>query len=365
MGLGVGIAAAVASLQSCAGGCCKCACEIAAGDGRCSAETEEIRGLGTCTQLCRDFCREQSCPDSNPLAESCFERSNSIHVGQATPPMSDDDDDDDDATTPDVRSPCEPEVEGLVSIDAAWDAGCGIDGGGALQCWGSLAGDLVDTPSGSNWAQVSVTGSFACARDEDGPIRCWGSVPDEVDESWEGEYSDVSARYGVVCTITGVGEAECQDGGQTFPGVWFPGAPHSAVTVGARHACVLRGDATVLCDGADDEGQSSNPWPDDSFASVAAGEAHSCAVRPGGGLACWGRGTVTNDVPSGDWLEVAGGSRHACARDASDEVACWGPGTDYDPQPPDEGFVHVAAGGDLSCGLRADGTVRCWGDCEP
>ena len=73
-----------------------------------------------------------------------------------------------------------------------------------------------------------------------------------------------------------------------------------------------------------------NIWIGVKFASVSAGERHTCGVRTDGTVACWG-------------VDEGGG------------------GT-----PPEGQFASVSAGGSLfgdhTCGVRTDGTVACWGD---
>ena len=81
------------------------------------------------------------------------------------------------------------------------------------------------------------------------------------------------------------------------------------------------------CWGWNDYGKSSPTAGE--FASVSAGEFHSCGVRPDGSMECWGS--------------------HKLAKRLT-----------YQVTPPDGEFASVSAGGIHSCGVKLDGSVECW-----
>ncbi len=120
------------------------------------------------------------------------------------------------------------------------------------------------------------------------------------------------------------------------------------------------------------------------WVAVAAGDTHTCAIREGGDVFCWGEnhgGTGSPSVPqavpgelSAEQLSV--GATHSCA--VSDgRVYCWGDGRAYDELgtsggvttmptlvpgiPSDSMVVDLAVGGWHSCVALADGRVYCWG----
>ena len=86
-------------------------------------------------------------------------------------------------------------------------------------------------------------------------------------------------------------------------------------------------------------------------------------MRPDGSVACWG--DDPNDEatpPEGEFASVSAGYNHTCGVRTGGSVACWGyvRGT-----PPQGEFASVSAGdhgdGDPTCGVRTDGSVACWG----
>jgi alpha-tubulin suppressor-like RCC1 family protein len=177
-----------------------------------------------------------------------------------------------------------------------------------------------------------------------------------------------------------------------------------AVDAGSEHTCALRRGGSVACWGLGRTGNLGNdvvsefaasfvPTPVVSLSdatAISAGLGHTCALRTGGSVACWGDGASLGgaDFTSGKPVPVslladvvalsAGGSEHTCAVRADGRVACWGnPGdgslgngmegssatpvlvsslTDAVVEAP-----SIAAGGSNSCVLRAGGHVACWG----
>src|SRR5690606_31331380 len=124
---------------------------------------------------------------------------------------------------------------------------------------------------------------------------------------------------------------------------------------GYRHSCVVDATNRGWCWGRNYYGQLGNndltdtdsPVPVEVYGlsdlvQVSAGLSHSCGVRAGGALACWGSNSYgalgRADAPAysivplqvttlSTIVAVSVGDNHACALRADDTVFCWGLGT--------------------------------------
>jgi alpha-tubulin suppressor-like RCC1 family protein len=125
-----------------------------------------------------------------------------------------------------------------------------------------------------------------------------------------------------------------------------------------------------------------------TFASLSAGDYHTCGVTPAGVAYCWGYngqgavgdGTITHrQVPSLvagglTFAAVSASAEHTCGLTTSGAAYCWGAngvgqlgdGTTEERHAPTlvAGgliFTAVSAGGSVTCGLTAAGAAYCWG----
>lgn len=211
------------------------------------------------------------------------------------------------------------------------------DGGGSTTSGGGGDDDDVIGPDGDSgpaapkFPQLALGSSHTCGRKLDGTVKCWGE-----------------ARLGQL------GDQANLDAG-TDP----DDSPQPKAVVGID-------DATFIGGGAN----------------------HTCAVRTGGKLSCWGfnysgqLGTG-NKLPSSSPLDVqvapvtkvAGGFTYTCVVLADKTVSCWGD-NDYgqlgdgtkneSPKPVVvKGLANVkdiAVGTQHSCAIVEPNDVFCWGD---
>jgi len=130
------------------------------------------------------------------------------------------------------------------------------------------------------------------------------------------------------------------------------GPAQGAIAAGSGHTCAIREGGKVYCWGLNGEGQlgtgSMSPASlvpvqvtglNDAVA-LAAGPYHTCALRPSGQVVCWGRGSSGQ---LGDGSFVTGAPTPVTVSGLSDAV-------------------KIAAGEYHTCALRATGAVACWGN---
>jgi len=183
---------------------------------------------------------------------------------------------------------------------------CAVTSAGSVLCWGHNAtgaigdnttdGKLTPTPVfGLSLGATAITagGLHTCAITSMAGVGCWGA------------------------------NAEGQLGNNTTTGSQVP-APVIGLSSGVAvlatqsdHTCAITSAGGLLCWGANDMGQIGDgtnarklvPTPipslSDGISAVAAAGKHTCAMRPTGGLLCWGantRGQLGDGTNSHRWL---------------------------------------------------------------
>lgn len=236
-----------------------------------------------------------------------------------------------------------PLSAGSVAAGAAHS--CAVDSLGDLRCWGlNLAGQLgdgtvTDRPEPGHVTELNAVESagagqmHSCAVAEGGELFCWGLG--FSGQLGLGEVSELPVT--VPQAVAGLGDVR-------------------AVAAGGEHSCALRSGGTVACFGRNDRGQVGNgaagSEPVASPAAVAgltdavsitAGGSHSCAIRESGQAVCWGRNS-SGQLGSSE-VETGPGARTAAPVDVT------GLGD----------AREISAGEDHTCAIRQSGEVVCWG----
>jgi alpha-tubulin suppressor-like RCC1 family protein len=234
---------------------------------------------------------------------------------------------------------------GRLVVGAGGSHTCALDTSGRAYCWGSnQSGQLgegvphIGSPilstlplpvhGGQIFASLSVGGSHNCALTPDGAAWCWGL------------------------------NTSFQSGGFSSSTAWVPspvfwpvetGIPFASITAGNNHTCALTDDGRAFCWGGNNFGQlgsgalgSFQPTPTEvpglRFAALDASGGYTCGIATDGVTYCWGAnnvgqlgdGSLTNrSAPtpvagSHAFVSIASQSNSTCALTTDGEAFCWG-----------------------------------------
>jgi len=232
---------------------------------------------------------------------------------------------------------------------------CAVMDDSTLWCWGNgFSGQLgtgplfgqesspVDVSTGVS--TVSAGGDHTCAIADSGELSCWGTgssgqlgvglgCPPDVDDDFT-VCGDVTSPPTAVGAPAQVGTA----------------ANWEWIDLGKQHTCGIRNPGILWCWGLNNQGRLGDDTTIErssptavftgfvDWASVSAGDHHTCAIRNSGYLYCWGRNDK-GQLGTGDLTEY------------------------HTPQPIGNDFWReVSAGGDHTCGIQEDNSLWCWGD---
>jgi alpha-tubulin suppressor-like RCC1 family protein len=296
---------------------------------------------------------------------------------------------------------------GVVSIAAGAEFTCALTNAGAVWCWGNnSSGQLgngtftpssipvrVSDPAGdaplSGVVAIAAGQYHSCAVTDAGAALCWG-------DNSKGELGNGT------------------DAGSNLP-VQVSGLSSGVATIsaGSYFTCAVTSTSAALCWGAGDSGQLGNGNSSGSttpvavidtkgdavlngVVAIASGFENNCALTNGGTLLCWGAnnqgqlGAGIADAQSNIPVEVmdstgqsalngvvaiSGGMDDFCALSTTGTVACWGQneygqlggGSTAGSSTPvpvlglSSGMAAIVSGYQYNCAVSSAGTAECWG----
>lgn len=334
-------------------------------------------------------------------------------------------------------------------IAAGYDETCARSGA-EIWCWGDRHGLPIRDAGRRRLRPERVTGlpappveidagfGFMCARLTTGEVWCWG-------ENDRGQLGDgtrrhsitpvavkgvrdarsLSLSYGRGCVLRSDNRVACwnDERGAIDLAELAPWRGRIVELAVSGHICVRLRGGEVLCQGSNDHGQLGNGEggceddPDDPCSprarckprqickksdtfvpvlglkdatALALGSGHSCAVRRGGKVSCWGNGaqgrlglgdpvatltTAPRELSDlADVTALVAGSSITCAVRGDGQALCWGQNvwgelgerTKQNRSSPAPVYtlsdaVELSAGQSHTCARRRDRTVWCWG----
>ncbi len=323
-------------------------------------------------------------------------------------------------------------------VDAGNDHSCAIRGG-ELYCWGGNQrgtlglGDSQNRLSPervgslSSWVQVVTAADHTCALRDDGSVWCFGAndvgqlgtagvndVLSPLAVSLPGAAVGISSEAAFSCALLDSRALYCW--GENIEGMLaqdddYPGENQFTpvrvadftdwmqVDTGQGHACALRLPGTLWCWGRNtgeqlglgDDALDQYRFPQqvgelDDWTEVDAGQNHSCGLRAGSELWCWGENTHGNlgtgdpakqtspvRVDTRQYRQISLDTFHTCAIDMADDLWCWGRNVEgqlglgdtidraLPTKVPVGGWDQVSVGRFHTCAQKLDHTVWCTG----
>ena len=279
----------------------------------------------------------------------------------------------------------------VTQISAGTYHTCAVTTSGGVKCWGynsngqlgnnSTTQSLVPVAvSGLTSGVASITGggNHTCALTTSGGVKCWGF--NAYGQMGNNSTTDSKVPVAVSGLTSGV----------------------TQIAVGNYHTCALTTSGGAKCWGFNAYGQMGNNSTTNSLvpvavsgltsgvASLAGGDNHTCAVTTAGGAKCWGlnyygqlgnNSTANSNVPvdvsglTSGVASLAGGNAHTCAVTTSGGVKCWGRNTagqlgnnsttqslvPVAVSGLTSGVASITGGGNHTCALTTSGGVKCWG----
>ena len=301
-----------------------------------------------------------------------------------------------------VYSTVPVEVEGItdaVSIAVGWEHSCAVHATGEVSCWGDNShGELgsgqedetvplpVKVADLDDATSVTAGHWHTCALRSTGGISCWGA--DHDGQLGNGEIGEIGEMFSVPVDVLEISDA-------------------IAVSAGGEHTCAVHATGEGSCWGDNWRGELGNGISGNEYDSavpvkvsgisdaltVSSASWHTCAVRQGGAISCWGglnwNGELGNGQSGGttvmalpvdvlsvsDAIAVASGSNHTCAVLQSGNVHCWGgnfqgqlgispDGQLFSAVPLEvqgiDDAIDLTAGSGHVCALSSSGAY-CWG----
>jgi alpha-tubulin suppressor-like RCC1 family protein len=282
----------------------------------------------------------------------------------------------------------------LTSVAGGERHSCGLNEAGLVFCWGrNLEGQLGDSSTidrlqpvrargTTTYASVSVGGRHNCALTSVGVAYCWGS--------------NSGGRLGTADTAS-----------RTTPTAVVGGITFASVVAGGTQSCGLTATGTAYCWGLNGNGQLGDNTQFSrnqptlvagglSFTSLSAGTLHTCGIATSGAAYCWGANAfsqVGDSTTGGNrtaptlvrgghtWASISAGNSHTCGITTLGASYCWGlngttvantgrlgDGTNTSqrnfPNPVATGgvtFTQILAGGVHTCARTGSGALYCWG----
>ena len=216
-------------------------------------------------------------------------------------------------------------------------------------------------PEDAQFTQIAAGRNHACGLQADGTPLCWG-------RNWGGSLkipggnptlSRISAGLDFTCALRLNGAIVCW--GQNHRGQASPPAGSFAeIAAGRDHACALD-DGALICWGAGFLSTSETIQEIPPLSGIQAGAGFTCGLTPAADMACWHNADSELAITPGPFISLGLGLHHVCAIRTDYSVFCEGTHFSRRSQPPPSKFVQISGGWNHACGLTETSDIECWG----
>ena len=318
----------------------------------------DLRPANLCAAICLALallaCAQPPAPQPTPLPTNAATPTPASAIQPAPP------------TTPPTSPPANV---AFTQITAGKGHACGIRENATALCWGhdrNGYGSLAP-PAQTAFRQISAGLNFTCGLRQDQTIACWGNNSAGQAAPPLGSFSEIAAGANHACALPLPQDSppallcwgrQFPNGAETLP----LNVPVSDIQAGGDSTCGLTPQGDMACLRINQRLSEITPGP---FTQLAAGLAHTCALREDGSAFCQGNpDRLRATPPPTKFAQIAAGWYHTCGITRARRIECWGSGVPAAPgerlAAPDGEFVAITIGWRNSCALSPDRRAVCW-----
>ena len=213
------------------------------------------------------------------------------------------------------------------------------------------------------FTQIASGKFHACALQADGTALCWGpNISDSLElPGGNPSFTRISAGLNFTCGLRIDGAIACW-GENRFGQASPPVGSFAEIAAGRDHACALS-EGALTCWGRDFSDGADTIQEVPPLSAIQAGFGFTCGLTPNDDMACLRNYDEKLTITPGPFTDIGIGLHHACAIRVNGSVFCLEDRERYwqRSQPPPTKFVQISGGWHHACGITESSDIECWG----